>query len=179
MRRAFHWLLVPEPRCTPAKFTTFGPSFLQSPLSSAALSGTRTASTFTRRPKMNPLNNSQDPVERSSSPYQSPYHIGPKSKILASRSGSKSESKSPQQHKHPFVLQSTVKINSHILTSPPPQIITQHLSEWFPTLSTRQAQFQLRSSLASREITNSCIDCPASRWSPVRFTLEQPILEWS
>ncbi|TVY87873.1 Phosphoenolpyruvate carboxykinase (ATP) [Lachnellula willkommii] len=32
-----------------------------------------------------PLNNSKDPVERSQSPYQDPRTLGPKSKILASR----------------------------------------------------------------------------------------------
>jgi hypothetical protein len=32
-----------------------------------------------------PLNNAADPVERTSSPYSNPYEIGPKSKILSSR----------------------------------------------------------------------------------------------
>jgi phosphoenolpyruvate carboxykinase (ATP) len=32
-----------------------------------------------------PLNNTADPVERTSSPYPNPYEIGPKSKILSSR----------------------------------------------------------------------------------------------
>jgi len=32
-----------------------------------------------------PLNNSKDPVERTSSPYTDPRQLGPKSKILASR----------------------------------------------------------------------------------------------
>jgi phosphoenolpyruvate carboxykinase (ATP) len=31
------------------------------------------------------LNNSKDPVERTSSPYTDPRELGPKSKILASR----------------------------------------------------------------------------------------------
>jgi len=32
-----------------------------------------------------PLNNAADPVERTASPYPNPYEVGPKSKILSSR----------------------------------------------------------------------------------------------
>jgi phosphoenolpyruvate carboxykinase (ATP) len=32
-----------------------------------------------------PLNNARDPIERTASPYSNPYEIGPKSKILSSR----------------------------------------------------------------------------------------------
>jgi hypothetical protein len=71
---------------------------------------------FTMSKPSNPLNNPQDPIERTSSPYQSPYHIGPKSKLLSTRTGSKSSTRrqtssppaaaipSPHGHTHTHTL---------------------------------------------------------------------------
>jgi hypothetical protein len=44
------------------------------------------ARTHSRISRMSPpLNNAADPVERTASPYSNPYELGPKSKILSSR----------------------------------------------------------------------------------------------
>jgi len=71
----------------PTPLSRKGPSACTESLSALSsntcLAQTRTYSRLSRMSP--PLNNAQDPVERTASPYSNPYEIGPKSKILSSR----------------------------------------------------------------------------------------------
>ncbi len=81
MRPTFHWL-VHKSR---SSFLAEGPSTLRYHNQHYHSPRTQTHNSM----MLSVLNNSKDPVERTASPYQSPYHQSPKSKILSERKGSK------------------------------------------------------------------------------------------
>lgn len=77
-----HWLQLPRPWTLPKHALRLFPRFpsYKPPSQTRSLIHNRTNIRMAA-----PLNNSKDPVERSQSPYQDPRTLGPKSKILASR----------------------------------------------------------------------------------------------
>jgi len=89
MRRGFNWSLVPIAISSRTEVVAYQNP--PPPVPQFLFPSTRTQ--IRRFTMTNSLNNARDPVNRTASPYQSPNHIGPKSKLLSSHPGSKLNNK--------------------------------------------------------------------------------------